>query len=71
MYFLTPCDTRVSQDRLVPSTGNHAQDSRQEFAAEKIHPSALPISKGHALETVTLDLHRQAQNRQCPVFIVF
>ncbi|MGA3285040.1 MAG: hypothetical protein ABSD57_11360 [Verrucomicrobiota bacterium] len=53
------------------SSGNHAKDSRHEFTTEKIHPSALPVTKGHAPEAVTLDLHRQAQNRQWPVLILF
>jgi hypothetical protein len=34
---------------------------------EKIHPSALPVTKSHALEAVTLNLHRQAQDRQRPI----
>ena len=34
-----------------------------EFMTEKIHPSALPVTKGHALEALALDLHRHAQNR--------
>jgi len=32
--------------------------------SEKVHPSALPVAKRHALEAITLNLHRQAQNRQ-------
>ena len=46
------------------STRNHAQNPRQQFTSKQIHPSALPITKSHALEAVTLNLHRQAQNRQ-------
>jgi hypothetical protein len=38
---------------------------------EKIHPSALPITKGHALEALALDLHRHAQNRQWTVLDFF
>jgi hypothetical protein len=53
-------DTRVNKNWSAPSSENHAKDSRHEFTTEKIHPSALPVTKGHALEAVTLDLHRQA-----------
>ena len=67
----TPCDARVNKNWSAQSSGNHAKNSRHEFTTEKIHPSALPVTKGHALEAVTLDLHRQAQNRQWPVFIFF
>jgi hypothetical protein len=62
---------RVKGDRSAPSSVNHAQDPRHEFKTEKIHPSALPVTKGHALEAVTLDLHRHAQNRQWTVFDFF
>ncbi|MGD0207985.1 MAG: hypothetical protein ABSC89_10305 [Verrucomicrobiota bacterium] len=67
----TSCDARVNKNWSAPSSGNHAKDSRHELATEKIHPSALPVTKGHAPEAVTLDLHRQAQNRQWPVFVFF
>jgi hypothetical protein len=67
----TPCDARVDKNWSAQSSGNHAKDSRHEFTTEKIHPSALPVTKGHAPEAVTLDLHRQAKNRQWPVFIFF
>jgi hypothetical protein len=56
----TLCDTRVNKNWSAQSGENHAKDSRHEFTTEKIHPSALPVTKGHALEAVTLDLHRQA-----------
>jgi len=67
----TPCDARVNKNWSAQSSGNHAKDSRYEFTTEKIHPSALPVTKGHTPEAVTLDLHRQAKNRQWPVFIFF
>jgi hypothetical protein len=67
----TPCDARVNKNWSAQSSGNHAKDSRHEFTTEKIHPSALPVTKGHAPEAVTLDLHRQAKNRQWPVFVFF
>jgi hypothetical protein len=69
--YRTPCNARVNINWLAQSSGNHAKDSRHEFTTEKIHPSALPVTKGHAPEAVTLDLHRQAQNRQWPVIIYF
>jgi hypothetical protein len=67
----TPCDARANKNRSAPSTGNHAKDSRHEITTEKIHPSAFPVTIGHALEAVTLNLHRHSQSRQGPVFILF
>ena len=67
----TPCDAQVNKNWPAQSSGNHAKDPGHELATEKIHPSALPVTKGHAPEAVTLDLHRQAKNRQWPVFIFF
>jgi hypothetical protein len=63
----TTCAARVNKNWSAQSSGNHAHDPGHELAAEKVHPSALPVEEGHALITVALDLHRDARGRQATV----
>ena len=61
------CQKRAGEKTSGASTGNHTQDARDELMSEKVHPSALAVAKRHALEAITLDLHRQSNRWQRPV----
>lgn len=49
------------------SSDDDAQNLRNEFVGEKVHPAALAIPEGHALEVHALNLHRQTGGGQWPV----
>jgi len=66
----TTCAAWVNQEPVSSIKREHAQDPGHELAAEKVHPSALAVEEGHALETVALDLYRHAHGRPGAVVLL-